>query len=84
MVPPVPEKSVARSQELKITRLENQLSHAIRLAKVLSRLASQLNKNNSTDISAIHLATFIEGVDQQLEELSSPQKGGVFSFLFSC
>lgn len=73
--PAPPEKSLQRSQQLKIVRLENNLMKAIRLAKVLSRLASQLNKQ-SNDASAANLATFIAGVDEQLEQLNQPQKTG--------
>ncbi len=68
--PAPPQKSEVRKAELKVARLEARLSRAVGLGHVLAKLSSQLNVSSTGDLRARDsLASFIKGVEGQLEEL---------------
>ncbi len=68
--PQPPQKSDVRKAELKLARLEAQLSKAVRLGKVLAKLASQLNGKTEDARARESLAAFVRGVEGQLDDMA--------------
>jgi hypothetical protein len=79
MPPQPPQKSEVRKAELKVARLEAQLVKSVRLGKVLAKLATQLNRKTEDARARESLASFVRGVDGQLDDLamSSAKRQGL-------